>query len=150
MEIEQLKVINANIYKGIMRISRGYKNNNPGNIRINSDVFEGEVRPSADKSFKQFKSMAYGYRAMFIVIRTYIQRHKLNTIRGIISRYAPSNENHTENYIRVVSERSGIPENDIVYPDNREMMVRIVAAMSFVENGREAVMSDVIRGWELL
>ena len=133
-----------------MRISRGYKNNNPGNIRINSDVFEGEVRPSADKSFKQFKSMAYGYRAMFIVIRTYIQRHKLNTIRGIISRYAPSNENHTENYIRVVSERSGIPENDIVYPDNREMMVRIVAAMSFVENGREAVMSDVIRGWELL
>ena len=133
-----------------MRISRGYKNNNPGNIRINSDVFEGEVRPSADKSFKQFKSMAYGYRAMFIVIRTYIQRHKLNTIRGIISRYAPSNENHTENYIRVVSERSGIPENDIVYPDNREMMVRIVAAMSYVENGREAVMSDVIRGWELL
>lgn len=133
-----------------MRISRGYKNNNPGNIRINSDVFEGEVRPSADKSFKQFKSMAYGYRAMFIVIRTYIQRHKLNTIRGIISRYAPSNENHTENYIRVVSERSGIPENDIVYPDNREMMVRIVAAMSYVENGREAEMADVIRGWELL
>ena len=133
-----------------MRISRGYKNNNPGNIRINSDVFEGEVRPSADKSFKQFKSMAYGYRAMFIVIRTYIQRHKLNTIRGIISRYAPSNENHTENYIRVVSERSGIPADDIVYPDNREMMVRIVAAMSYVENGREAVMSDVIRGWELL
>lgn len=138
------------IYKGIMRISRGYKNNNPGNIRINSDVFEGEVRPSADKSFKQFKSMAYGYRAMFIVIRTYIQRYKLNTIRGIISRYAPSSENHTENYIRVVSERSGIPADDPVYADNREMMIRIVAAMSFVENGREAEMSDVIRGWELL
>ena len=113
-------------------------------------MFEGEVRPSADKSFKQFKSMAYGYRAMFIVIRTYIQRHKLNTIRGIISRYAPSSENHTENYIKVVSERSGITADEPILADNREMMIRIVAAMSFVENGREAVMSDVIRGWELL
>lgn len=150
MEIEQLKVINANIYKGIMRISRGYKNNNPGNIRINSDVFEGEVRPSADKSFKQFKSMAYGYRAMFIVIRTYIQRHKLNTIRGIISRYAPSNENHTENYINVVSERSGIPADDPIDTNSKEQMTRIVAAMSFVENGVEADMSDVIAGWESL
>lgn len=87
---------------------------------------------------------------MFIVIRTYIQRYKLNTIRGIISRYAPSSENHTENYIRVVSERSGIPADDPVYADSREMMIRIVAAMSYVENGREAEMSDVIRGWELL
>lgn len=94
--------------------------------------------------------MAYGYRAAFKVLRTYINNYKLDTIRKIISRFAPSNENHTENYIKVVSERSGIPENDTVYADNREMMIRIVAAMSFVENGREAEMSDVIRGWELL
>ena len=132
------------------RETRGYRNNNPCNIRKSTDKFQGEVQPSADKEFKQFETMAYGYRAAFRVIRTYINNYKCDTIRKIISRWAPKNENHTENYIRVVSERSGIPENDIVYPDNREMMVRIVAAMSYVENGREAVMSDVIRGWELL
>ena len=132
------------------RETRGYRNNNACNIRISTDKFQGEVQPSADKEFKQFETMAYGYRAAFRVIRTYINNYKCDTIRKIISRWAPKNENHTENYIKVVSERSGIPENDIVYPDNREMMVRIVAAMSFVENGREAVMSDVIRGWELL
>ena len=126
------------------------RNNNPCNIRISTDVFQGEVRPSGDKAFKQFETMAYGYRAAFKVLRTYINNYKLDTIRKIISRFAPSNENHTENYIKVVSERSGIPENDTVYADNREMMIRIVAAMSFVENGREAEMSDVIRGWELL
>ena len=130
--------------------TRGYRNNNPCNIRISTDVFQGEVRPSGDKAFKQFETMAYGYRAAFKVLRTYINNYKLDTIRKIISRFAPSNENHTENYIKVVSERSGIPENDTVYADNREMMIRIVAAMSFVENGREAEMSDVIRGWELL
>ena len=132
------------------RETRGYRNNNPCNIRISTDKFQGEVQPSGDKEFKQFETMAYGYRAAFRVIRTYINNYKCDTIRKIISRWAPKNENHTENYIRVVSERSGIPENDRVYADNREMMVRIVAAMSYVENGREAVMSDVIRGWELL
>lgn len=43
--------------------ARGLRNNNPGNIRINDDLFQGEVRPSKDKSFKQFETMAYGYRA---------------------------------------------------------------------------------------
>ena len=126
------------------------RNNNPCNIRISTDVFQGEVRPSGDKAFKQFETMAYGYRVAFKVLRTYINNYKCDTIRKIISRWAPKNENHTENYIKVVSERSGIPEDDTVYADNREMMIRIVAAMSFVENGREAEMSDVIRGWELL
>lgn len=136
--------------KNLKKMPRGILNNNPCNIRKSTDKFQGEVQPSQDKDFKQFETMAYGYRAAFRVIRTYINNYKCDTIRKIISRWAPKSENYTENYIRVVSERSGIPENDIVYPDNREMMVRIVAAMSYVENGREAVMSDVIRGWELL
>lgn len=132
------------------RETRGYRNNNPCNIRISTDKFQGEIQPSADKEFKQFETMAYGYRAAFRVIRTYINNYKCDTIRKIISRWAPKSENHTENYIRVVSERSGIPADDPVYADTREMMIRIVAAMSYVENGREAVMSDVIRGWEML
>lgn len=129
---------------------RGYRNNNPGNIRINGDKFQGEVIPSQDKEFKQFESMAYGYRAIFKILRNYQVNYKLNTIRQMISRWAPENENDTANYISFVSERSGIPADDPIRTDNREMMIRIVAAMSKVENGQEAEMSDVIRGWELL
>lgn len=129
---------------------RGLRNNNPLNIRISTDKFVGELRPSQDKAFKQFDTMAHGYRAAFRVLRTYINNYKCDTIRKIISRWAPKNENHTENYIKVVSERSGITADEPILADNREMMIRIVAAMSFVENGLEAVMSDVIRGWELL
>lgn len=132
------------------RETRGMRNNNLLNIRISTDKFQGEVQPSQDKEFKQFETAAYGYRAAFRILRTYINNYGLNTIRKIISRWAPKNENHTENYIRVVSERSGIPADDPVYADSREMMIRIVAAMSFVENGVEAKMSDVIQGWELL
>ena len=133
------------------RESRGMRNNNLLNIRINSDKFQGEVIPSGDKAFKQFETAAYGYRAAFKILRTHIGKYGLNTIRKMITRWAPPEDgNHTKNYIQVVSERSGIPADDPVYADNREMMIRIVAAMSFVENGREAEMSDVVRGWELL
>lgn len=131
-------------------IFRGYRNCNPGNIRINGDKFQGEVIPSRDKAFKQFESMAYGYRAIFKILRNYQRNYKLDTIRKMISRWAPENENNTLSYVMTVSSRSGISPDDPVSADNREMMIRIVAAMSFVENGVEADMSDVIAGWKLL
>lgn len=129
---------------------RGYRNNNPGNIRISGDKFQGEVIPSRDKEFKQFESMAYGYRAIFKILRNYQRNYKLDTIRKMISRWAPESENNTLAYVMTVSSRSGISPDDPVSADNREMMIRIVAAMSFVENGVDADMSDVIAGWESL
>jgi hypothetical protein len=130
-------------------LSRGLRNNNPGNIRRNSDVFQGEINPSRDKDFKQFKTMAHGYRAMFKILSNYYRNYKLDTIRKMISRWAPENENNTNAYIKAVSDYAGIPANDQISFD-REQMIRIVAGMSKVENGREAVMSDIVAGWNLL
>lgn len=128
---------------------RGLRNNNPGNIRRNSDVFQGE-KTSSDREFKQFKSMAYGYRAIFKILSNYYWNYKLDTIRKMISRWAPENENNTDAYIKAVSDYAGIPADDPVNITDREQMIRIVAGMSKVENGREADMSDVIAGWNLL
>ena len=130
--------------------ARGLRNNNPGNIRINGDLFQGEVRPSKDKSFKQFTTMAYGYRAMFKILSNYFKNYKLDTIRKMIIRWAPHKENHTEAYIKAVSDYAGIPADDPINVNDREQMIRIVAGMSRVENGREAEMSDIIAGWEML
>lgn len=132
-------------------LPRGLRNNNPGNIR-NSDAIDwtGEVSLKKDNDFEEFEDIEHGYRAMFILVRNYILKHGLNTIRGIISRYAPAHENHTENYIDIVSNRSGIGADDVISADNREIMIRVIAAMSYVENGVEADMSDVITGWNLL
>lgn len=130
-------------------LPRGLRNNNPGNIRRNSDVFQGEVNPSRDKDFKQFKSMAYGYRAVFKILSNYHRVYKLTTIRKMIIRWAPENENNTAAYVSLVSSYSGIGPDDLLNFD-REQMIRIVAGMSKVENGREANMYDVIAGWDLL
>lgn len=130
-------------------LPRGLRNNNPGNIRRNSDVFQGEVNPSRDQQFKQFKSMPYGYRAVFKILSNYYRNYKLDTIRKMIERWAPENENNTSAYVSLVSSYSGIGPDDLISFD-REQMIRIVAGMSKVENGREADMSDVIAGWSLL
>ena len=46
-------------------MSRGLSNCNPGNIRQSKVRYKGEVQPSRDPAFKQFESLAWGYRAVF-------------------------------------------------------------------------------------
>ena len=130
-------------------LSRGLRNCNPGNIRKSKDIYVGEIVPSKDESFKQFTTMAYGYRAMFVLLYTYQRRYGLDTVAEMIARYAPENENHTEAYINVVAERSGVPANGHITATNGDVMIPIVAAMSSVENTVEAKMHDVEAGWKL-
>ena len=78
-------------------------------------------------------------------------KYKLDTIRKMITRWAPPEDNnHTEAYIKAVSDYAGIPADDPINVNDREQMIRIVAGMSKVENGVEADMLDVIAGWNLL
>lgn len=136
-----------------MATPRGLRNNNPLNIEKTKggNPWQGEIVPSADSRFAQFKSMAYGYRAAFKLLNNYQRNYGLNTIREMITRWAPPKEktNNTEAYIKAVSERSGTPPDVHITTRNRDVMVPIVAAMSFVENQAEAKMSDVEAGWEL-
>ena len=131
------------------QLPRGLRNNNPCNIRKSADVFVGEVVPSKDEAFKQFATLAYGYRATFVILYNYQHRYGLDTIAKMVSRFAPSNENHTEAYVDAVAERSGVSANGRVTATNGDVMIPIVAAMSFVENGVETNIADVEKGWKL-
>lgn len=130
-------------------MSRGLTNCNPGNIRQSKTRYKGERHPSRDSEFKEFESMAYGYRAMFVLLDSYSRRYGLCTIRQMLNRYAPPTENFTEGYIRFVSEKTGIAPDEIVNSRAARDMVPIVVAMSQIENGKPAVIADVHRGWEL-
>ena len=128
-------------------IPRGYRNNNPLNIRHNADVFQGEIKGN-DKLFKTFSSMPYGYRAAFVTLATYLSRGQ-NTIEKIIAKWAPPSENNTESYIKSVEKWSGVPrDKELTAADGADYML-IVAAMSFVENGKNADISEVQAGFNL-
>lgn len=130
-------------------MSRGLRNCNPGNIRRSKVRYKGEVQPSRDAEFKEFRSMGYGYRAMFVLLDSYRSRYGLCTIRQMLGRYAPPSENFTEGYVRFVSSRTGIAPDEIVNTRAARDMVPIVAAMSQIENGVPATMDDVELGWRL-
>lgn len=130
-------------------MSRGLRNCNPGNIRSSRVKYRGEVQPSRDREFKEFQSMAYGYRAMFVLLDTYRCRYGLTTIRQMINRYAPPTENFTEGYIRFIVQHTGIGADEVVDTRNQSDMIPIVAAMSEIENGERAIIKDVEAGWTL-
>ena len=86
----------------LMHELRGFQNNNPGNLEKGQD-FNGEVdflpsRP-LETRFAQFENVDYGIRAIYRILKTYREKHGLNTIEGIINRWAPPNENDTDSYI---------------------------------------------------
>ena len=130
-------------------MSRGIANCNPGNIRRSRVRYKGECHPSTDESFKQFESMEWGYRAMFILLDTYRVRYGLKTLREMIMRYAPPSENHTALYIDAVCEMTGIRPDERIDTRSRRMMVPIVAAMSRIENGCAARRAEVEYGFTL-
>lgn len=105
--------------------------------------------PSQDDEFKQFVTMAYGYRAMFVTLYTYQHRYGIDTIARMIARYAPEKENNTAAYIDAVAERSGVSSHGRITATNGDVMIPIVAAMARVENGEEPKLHDVEEGWKL-
>lgn len=88
---------------------RGIRNNNPGNIRHGAN-WHG-LNPDGrkiDPAFCVFTTSVAGIRALAKVLINYKRIHGLNTVRQIISRYAPPNENQTTAYIQSVAKQLGV------------------------------------------
>ena len=112
---------------------------NPGNLEISKgNPFLGECTPSKHKRFATYVNMHLGYRAMYKLLNNYIRLYNLNNIEKILHRYAPNNENHTENYIKFVSNNSGIDRKQILQ-QNDKRLIPIVYWMSVMENGVNAM-----------
>lgn len=129
-------------------MTRSERNNNPGNIRLTSDRWRGQVLPPPDRGFVTFKSPEWGYRALFVVLEGYMLRHGLRTIRGIIGCYAPPTENSTRSYIRSVCRATGWGPDDPLDPCGR-VMQDLARAITLVESGKPADESNLLKGYEL-
>ena len=130
-------------------MSRGMSNCNPGNIRRSRTRYKGEVRPSRDPEFKQFASLEWGYRAIFVLLHTYRVRYGLGSLDGMIARWAPPSENDTGAYLRTVVRRSGVDPDAEIDTRDGPTMTRIAAAMARVENGVEPDEAEIAEGWRL-
>lgn len=143
-----LIVFRKPIKKEAMKLTRGYRNNNPGNIRKTLKKWLGEV-DGKDKDFKTFESMPYGYRALFALLREYMSKG-YDTIEKIINRYAPVSENATESYINTVCKKTGLRKDEFLTFAAKDKVKKLVAAISFVENGIEPDIKNIDEGYKLL
>lgn len=130
-------------------MTRGYRNNNPLNMRHDNDRWQGEVVPSQDGAFKQFETMAWGYRAAFKLLHNYQKNNGCRILSDFINRWAPPSENNTSAYVSTVAKRAGLSDVSEIDTLKGDTMRAVVSAMSYVENGVEANEADVAAGWEL-
>lgn len=117
-------------------VTRGIRNNNPGNIRISTANWQGKIpiTQNTDGAFEQFVSMGYGIRALYRLLITYFG-YGLNTVDAIIDRYAPAGDNSEQarqNYKQFIRDEVG--SNEI---QTREEFLRLADAIMIFENSAE-------------
>ena len=124
--------------------TRGLRNNNPLNIRRtpNTTWWGQKTENLTDKDFCEFKEMKYGFRAAWLLLKRYYVKHHCTTIRQIIERWAPpSDNNHTEAYIKFVANYvSMAADTELPHPaDDPFLWKGIIAAMAITESGAHTI-----------
>lgn len=110
--------------------SRGYRNNNPGNIRyLTAHAWNGQV--DNDNGYAVFDTPQNGTRALGHQLQAYIARG-LTTSRAIVSTWAPpSDGNDTEAYIDDVATQLSVGPDD----DVSDRLADLAQAIARHENG---------------
>ncbi|WP_298034745.1 structural protein [uncultured Desulfovibrio sp.] len=122
-------------------IPRGIRNNNPGNIRKGND-WRGEIGNQTDTAFEQYESPEYGIRALGKILLSYQRKYGLDTVRKLITRWAPPNENNTDAYVNGVARSLGVAPDDPIRVE--EHLPALVVAIIQHENGQQPYPDEVI------
>ena len=115
-----------------LTMSRGYANNNPGNIRyIAYNPWNGQIGQDSG-GFGVYDTMENGVRALGHQLMAYANRG-LNTVSDIISTWAPSSENNTSAYIKDVADQLNMDPNAPF--DVQSNLANLAQAIARHENG---------------
>lgn len=119
-----------------MNKPRGIRLNNPGNIKRNHIKWQGMSDIQPDPVFCSFRSPEYGIRAMVKILMTYNGRG-IDTIREIVSSWAPKFENPLENYINFVSDKTLTKPDEPLDIENPHDIIPVLKAIVHFENGQQ-------------
>lgn len=123
---------------------RGVRNNNPGNIERSARVWDGEVAGN-DPRFATFETPEAGIRALAKNLIAYNDKHGLNTVEGIINRWAPPGENKTSSYAQAVAKELGVKPGDVLNVRDPETLTRLTSAIIRHENGAQPYPAETLR-----
>jgi hypothetical protein len=121
-------------------LTRGFRNNNPGNLMFGTPWVG--VTGHDDGGYATFDTLTNGIRAMGKDLLAKMGRG-LNTVRAIVTVYAPPSENPTDNYVNSVASEMGVGPDDTLTVGN---LYDLVSAMIYFENGQHASSADLAAG----
>jgi hypothetical protein len=110
---------------------RGIRNNNPGNI-VYGKFAQSMGATGSDGRFAVFQSMEDGIKAAVKLLEGYVAKGT-DTVRKIISKWAPANENNTSAYVDAVAKKLGISADARLSGDQ---LSGVAQAIFQHENGR--------------
>lgn len=115
--------------------ARGVRNNNP--LNITGQGWQGQV--GSDGPYATFSSPEAGQQAADKNLQAYATKHGINTLSGIINRWAPaSGGNDTQAYIATVASDLKIDPNQPLNLADPKVRAVVLHSMSKVELGGEA------------
>ena len=113
-------------------MNRGFRNNNPGNIRAGQG-YRGEIGAD-DGGYAVFNTAFNGIRAIGYDLIAKMRR-AVDTVAEIVTVYAPPSENDTAAYIKDVCRRTGFKSDDILSLNHVSVLVPLVTAIITHEDG---------------
>ena len=129
-------------YQGSPHDPRGIRNNNPGNLNYVGQ--EGATKEGGPNGrFAVFRSAEDGLRALADQLRRYGSRG-INSVRAIISKFAPASENNTQAYIGSVSKGLGIGADAALDLNDPRVLQGLMGAIIKVENGKNPYSAEQI------
>lgn len=133
---------------------RGLENNNPGNLIRTNIAWQGKIPhgQNPDKQFEQFENIYFGLRAMLKDLINDINKGK-NTVKLLITEYAPPKENDTKAYIDSVSRTLGVTPNQKLTQIDSAFLIKLSRAILKVELGKshsEITDSDIVKAITML
>ena len=140
--LDALNAAQTGAPSGNPRDPRGIRNNNPGNLNYVGQ--EGATKEGGPNGrFAVFRSAEDGLRALADQLRRYGSRG-INSVRAIISKFAPASENNTQAYIGSVSKGLGIGADAALDLNDPRVLQGLMGAIIKVENGKNPYSAEQI------
>lgn len=130
----------AKSFLGQANVSRGLRNNNPGNLVKTNIPWQGKIPlvQNTDSYFEQFYDVNHGIRAMALDTFNDVKDNDY-TLSEFIQEYAPPSENDTTAYLNFVATQTGIqPGEKLKAVMSADTLLALIKAQIKIENGNSA------------
>ena len=136
-EVEELRerlkfteaTVNGDLY--VAYITRGVRNKNPMNIVAMSskNPWRGQIGKD-NENHAIFETFEHGLRAGYLTLRRYYEKHGINTLIGITTRFCEGNAN---SYAKFIAQNIGVKPDEPI--NVLDYMPEIMKSMVRYENG---------------